>query len=68
MSTQITFKRKAMGRYEVLVDDQRLCQVRTSMNGRRWYWVVVGNKAGMDLRGCHFRTRDEAAAAVLNNR
>ncbi len=66
MNDELTYQRKAMGRYTVLHDGIRVGEVRTTRYHKHWCWIVVAGCEGDDWRHRHFSSREQAAAAAAN--
>ncbi len=68
MGEHISFKRKALGRYQVLFDGILIGEVHTTCQNEHWSWVVVGEPGDRKWRKRHFRSRDDAALAAAEAR
>lgn len=59
----VTYNRKAIGHYEVIVGTKVVGEVRTMLYAGRWTWRIVGSRCA-GRRGNGFRTRSDAVLAL----
>ena len=68
MSDHISYRRKTIGRYQVLYDGATVGEIRTTCHNHHWCWVIVNGQQDCHWRNRHFHSRDAAGTAAVSGR